>query len=166
MAMALAGLASVGCSREASAPGVSSPAATPAGTATNSATAAAQLKDACPLLPADRVAQLVPGAAAPARERFPLRCTFSSDKSALGLTFDNGPAEAVAGAESVPGLGAGGYLERLDPNSKGDVYLTVIIGADANGANHNFHVEVSGHDGKDHKEDAITIAQSVLQQLK
>jgi hypothetical protein len=35
------------------------------------------------------------------------------------------------------------------------VYLTVILGTDENGINHNLHVEVAGHDDKDHEDDAI-----------
>jgi hypothetical protein len=67
---------------------------------------------------------------------------------------------------SIPNVAGGGYLERLDPNTPSDVYLTVIVGQDANGFNYSYHVEVAGHDGKDHKADAIGIAQSVLQHLK
>jgi hypothetical protein len=56
------------------------------------------------------------------------------------------------------------YAERLDPKTKGDVYLTIVLGNDDNGTNHNLHVEVSGHDGKDHKDDAIGLARQVLAQ--
>jgi len=55
------------------------------------------------------------------------------------------------------------YLERLDPSSKGDIYLTVILGKDPHGL---LHVELAGHDGKDHKDDAIAVARDVLRQLQ
>ena len=128
--------------------------------------AAAKLTDACSLVPADLSQKLVPGASPPQSEQFPLRCTLSNGKSALGISFDTGPAEPVKGAEFISGLAGGGYLERLDPVSQGDAYLTVILGNDSNGTNRNLHVEVAGHDGKDHKDDAIAVARDVLAHLK
>ena len=130
------------------------------------AAAVAKLTDACPLMPAAYVEKLAPGAYAPTNERYPLRCTVRNDKSALEITFDNGPDDPVKGAEFIAGLAKGGYLEYLDPVSRGDAYLTVILGEDENAINHNLHVEVAGHDGKDHKEDAIAIARDVLAHLK
>ena len=112
------------------------------------------------------VEKLAPGAYAPTNERYPLRCTVRNDKSALEITFDNGPDDPVKGAEFIAGLAKGGYLEYLDPVSRGDACLTVILGEDENAINHNLHVEVAGHDGKDHKEDAIAIARDVLAHLK
>jgi len=129
------------------------------------AAAAAKLEDACTLMPDDVVQKLAPGAYPPSRERYPLRCTVRNDTSALEITFDTGPDDPVKGAESVGGLARGGYLERLDPKDRGDVYLTVILGTDENGINHNLHIEVAGHDGKDHKDDAIGIARDVLSRL-
>ena len=117
-------------------------------------------------MPAAYVEKLAPGAYAPTNERYPLRCTVRNDKSALEITFDNGPDDPVKGAEFIAGLAKGGYLEYLDPVSRGDAYLTVILGEDENAINHNLHVEVAGHDGKDHKEDAIAIARDVLAHLK
>ncbi len=55
--------------------------------------------------------------------------------------------------------------ERLDPVSRGDTYLTVILGKDENDTNRNLHVEVAGHDGKDHKDDAIAVAREILAHL-
>jgi len=40
-----------------------------------------------------------------------------------------------------------------------------VLGIDKNGTNHNLHVEVSGHDGKEHKDDAIGLAREVIAQL-
>lgn len=130
------------------------------------ASAVAKLDDACPLMPPDLVQRLVPRANAPTMERYPLRCTVRNDLSALEITFDTGPDEPVPGAEFVAGLAKGGYLERLDPHDRGDIYLTVILGKDENDINRNLHVEVAGHDGKDHKDDAIAIARAVLAKLK
>jgi hypothetical protein len=124
--------------------------------------AAARLTDMCPLAPAKLVQTLVPGAGTPEKERFPLRCTFGNGKNALGLTIDPGPPDPINGADAVPGLGQAAYLERLDPTAHGDVYLTVMLGPDANGSNHNLHVEVAGHDGRDHRDDAIAVAREVL----
>jgi hypothetical protein len=49
-----------------------------------------------------------------------------------------------------------------DPQSRGDVSLTVILAPAPEGTNHNMHVEVAGHDGKDHEDDALAIARSIL----
>lgn len=130
------------------------------------ASAVAKLEDACSLMPADFVQRLVPNANPPTKERYPLRCTVRNELSALEITFDTGPDEPVKGAEFIAGLANGGYLERLDPHNRGDVYLTVILGRDESDINRNLHVEVAGHDGKDHKDDAIAIAREVLMKLK
>jgi hypothetical protein len=130
------------------------------------AAAVAKLTDACPLMPADYVQKLVPGALAPEKERYPLRCTVRNDKSALEITFDTGPDEPIKGADSIAGLAKAAYLERLDPVARGDVYLTVILGKDENETNRNLHVEVAGHDGKDHKDDAIAVARDILAHLR
>lgn len=127
--------------------------------------AAAKVTDACTLAPTELVEKLVPRAFEPSREQFPKRCTFSNGKSALEITFDTGPDEPVKGAEFIAGLAKGGYLERLDPHSRGDVYLTVILGGDETVTNRNLHVEVAGHDGQDHKADAIDVARAVLSKL-
>jgi hypothetical protein len=129
------------------------------------AAAAAKLEDVCPLMPADFVQRLAPGAYPPSKERYPLRCTVRNDKSALEITFETGPDEPVKGAEFIAGLAKGGYLERLDPHDRGDVYLTVILGRDESDINRNLHVEVAGHDGRDHKDDAIQVARAVLGKL-
>ena len=129
------------------------------------AAGAAKVTDMCSLMPADLVQRLVPGAAPPEREQFPPRCTVRNAKSALGITIDTGPAEPVKGAEFISGLAEGGYLERLDPVDRGDTYLTVILGQ-SGGTNRNLHVEVAGHDGKDHKDDAIAVARDILAHLR
>lgn len=71
-------------------------------------------KDAAP--PADQAQT-----PAPQSERFPPRCTLSNGTSVVRITLDNGPADPINAAESVSGLGDAAYLERLDPNSKGEM---------------------------------------------
>jgi len=127
---------------------------------------AANVKDACTLMPAELVKKIVPNANAPTREEYPRTCNVSNGTSVLEITIETGiivPVDPINGAEFIPGLAEGGYLERLDPYSKGDTYLTVILGKDPNGV---LHVEVAGHDGKDHKDDAIAVARDVLRQLQ
>jgi hypothetical protein len=130
------------------------------------AAAAAKITDACTLMPADLVKQIVPGASAPQSEQHPRRCSVSNGTSVLEITIETGiitPTDPITGAEFISGLAQGGYLERLDPVSRGDTYLTVILGKDPNGL---LHVEVAGHDGKDHQDDAIAVARDILAQLK
>jgi hypothetical protein len=137
---------------------------TTAGTATGPslAAAAAKVTDMCSLMPADLAQKLVPGASSPQSEKFPLRCTIRNGKSALEIETDPGPTDPIKGAEFIPGLAEGGYLERLSPMSPGDVYLTVILSKDPNWL---LHVEVDGWDGKDHKDDAIAVARDILAHL-
>jgi len=118
------------------------------------------------LMPAEQVKKIVPNANPPQGEQYPRRCSISNGTSVLEITIETGiivPVDPINGAEFIPGLAEGGYLERLDPYSKGDTYLTVILGKDPKGV---LHVEVAGHDGKDHKEDAIAVARDVLRQLQ
>jgi len=146
--------------------GSKSSSATKTGNGSSYAANAANVNDACPLMPADLVKKIVPNANAPTREQYPRRCNISNGTSVLEITIETGiatPVDPVNGAEFVPGLADGGYLERLDPHSRGDTYLTVILGKDPRGL---LHVEVAGHDGKDHKDDAIAVAQDILAHLK
>jgi hypothetical protein len=127
---------------------------------------AAKVTDACTLMPPELVKKIVPSASAPQSEQYPARCSVSNGTSVLEITFETGtivPVDPINGAEFVPGLAEGGYLERLDPYAKGDIYLTVILGKDPKGL---LHVEVAGHDGKDHKEDAIAVARDILNHLQ
>src|SRR6266550_2605901 len=135
-----------------------------AGAGSSLAAAAAKITDACSVMPTDLSQKIVPGGSAPQSEKFPPRCSVSNGKSVLEITFDTGPDDPVKGAEFISGLGEGGYLERLDPVSRGDTYLTVILGKD-DITNRNLHVEVAGHDGKDHKDDAIAVAGDILARL-
>jgi len=136
-----------------------------AGNGSALAAPAAKITDVCSVMPADLVQKIVPGASAPQSEQYPRRCSVSNGTSVLEITIETGiivPVDPVNGAEFIPGLAEGGYLERLDPHSRGDTYLTVILGKDPKGL---LHVEVAGHDGKDHKEDAIAVAREILSRL-
>ena len=153
-------------SNSGSTSGGSSSSTEAAGNGSSYAANAANVKDACTLMPADLVKNIVPNANAPTSEEYPRRCNVSNGTSVLEVTIETGiivPVDPINGAEFIPGLAEGGYLERLDPHSTGDIYLTVILGKDPRGV---LHVEVAGHDGKDHKEDAIAVARDVLKQLK
>lgn len=127
------------------------------------ATAAAKVTDMCTLMPVDLTQKIVPGGSSPQSRRFNPTCTITNGKSVLEIEMDPGPTDPVKGAEFIPGLAEGGYLERLDPVSRGDTYLTVILGKDPNWL---LHVEVAGHDGKDHKDDAIAVARDILARLQ
>ena len=136
------------------------------GSGSSYAANAAKITDACTLMPAGLVKKTVPNADAPIRDQILKRCSVSNGTSVLEITLETGvitPTDPVNGAEFVPGLALGGYLERLDPKDRGDTYLTVILGKDPNGL---LHVEVAGHDGKDHKDDAIAVARDILIHLK
>ena len=144
----------------------SSSSATKTGNGSSYAANAANVNDACTLMPADLVKKIVPNANAPTREQYPRRCNVSNGTSVLEITVETGmitPVDPIQDAEFISGLAEGGYLERLDPHSRGDTYLTVILGKDPRGV---LHVEVAGHDGKDHKDDAIAVARDVLIHLK
>ena len=166
------GLAGVGCSKDNSAPpsptgSPSTSSGAPAGpsnsTAANAAAAAqAKLKDACSFVPKDIVTRLVPDGKSEGTQ-YPLACMVLGAKAGLTITFDTGPSEGLAG-ERIPGLGVDAYFQNLDPKDA-DAFVTVVLGTDKNGTNHNLHVGVDCHDGQTHKDDAIAIARDVIAQL-
>ena len=133
--------------------------------ASSYAAAAEKVTDVCTLIPAEYITRLIPNAFRPSSERYPRQCTIRNNLSALQVSIDTGfvPVDPIQGAEFIPGLADGGYLEHLSPNSQGDVYLTVILGKDPKAL---LHVEVAGHDGKDHRDDAIAIARDILTRLQ
>src|SRR2546421_2207471 len=156
-----------GCLRTSPNRSASGPSSTK-GTSSDSsyAAAAAKVKDACTLMPANLVQKIVPGASASQGSQYPMRCSVSNGTSVLEITIETGiatPTDPIKGAEFISGLADGGYLERLDPVARGDTYLTVILGKDPPGL---LHVEVAGHDGKDHKDDAIAVASDILAHLR
>ena len=146
-------LLALGCSKSKDAP----PAPTKTATTTMSAP-----KEACPVMPKDIVLKLAPEAKDPIEEKLgKVRCIMATAKGAVAITFDTGPYPSPAGgAKAITGLGGGGSLERLDPTSKGDAYLSISLGE-----NSNLRVEVTLHDDKDHEADAIEIAKAVIARL-
>ena len=122
--------------------------------------AAAKVKDVCPLVPTDLEAKLVPGAPAPKSQLFiPYKCRVDNTKNVLEVTlgaYDTGGA--VADAESISGLAAGGYLTRPVAN---DVYLVVLLTPEQG----QLYVEIVDPSGTDRKNDAIDVAKAVLANL-
>jgi hypothetical protein len=110
-------------------------------------------------VPADLETKLVPGATPQSQTFPPYQCTVSNGTIALQVTlgaYDTGGP--VAGAESVSGLAAGGYFERLTPD---DAYLTVLLAPDQG----ELYVEISDPSNADHKNDVIDVAKAVLANL-
>jgi hypothetical protein len=122
--------------------------------------AARAITDACTLMPMDLVSTIVPDAAEPESQQFPTRCTLSNGTSVVEITI--APYDVVdplVPNEPVGGLGVAAYLQKPAPD---DAYLKVILDP-AEGA---IYVEVAGHDGQDHRDDAIAVAQRVLAGLQ
>jgi hypothetical protein len=125
--------------------------------------AAEKVTDVCSLLAADLAARIVPNGSAPQSQEFPRRCTVTNGRSVLEITLEKGFAltgDPLADAEFIPGLAQGGYLQRPSPDG---AYLAVLVSRDPKVV---FYVEVAGHDGKDHKDDAIAVAREVLARLR
>jgi hypothetical protein len=121
---------------------------------------ALKVTDPCTVLPTDLAAKIVPGGSTPQSQKFPpLQCTVSNQTQVLQITvagYDSvGP---VSGAESVSGLGSAAYYEASFVD---DAYLIIDLSPEQGAV----YVEVAGHDGKDHKADAIAVAQYVLAHL-
>lgn len=177
MRILLAVLVLVGCSKgKSDAPGGSSAGApsAPAGAASAPASngaselanKVAKLTEVCALLPTDMVKRLVPDGGAPQSERYPLHCSVYGKQAAIEIAFDTGPSRAGKDGERFSDIAEGGLVERLTPNMHGDVYVTIGLGIDDQGNNHNLHVGVNGFDGKDHLEDARALAREVLARIK
>jgi len=130
------------------------------------AAAANAVTDWCTLMPADLVAELVPGEAILQAEEFPSRCTASNQVQALQVSYQGSSgAERGADATSIPGIAEDAWLEPSYPVD--DAYLTVILGPDPNGlGSATLYVEMSGHDGIDHGDDAVAVAKAVIAQLR
>jgi len=130
------------------------------------AEAAAAVTDWCTLMPADLVAELVPGSAILQAEEFPSRCTASNQVQALQVSYQGfSGAEPSADATLVPGLAENAWFELT--GFVDDAYLIVILYTDPNalGAS-TLYVEMAGHDGIDHADDAIAVAEAVIAQLR
>jgi len=129
------------------------------------AEAAAAVTDWCTVMPADLVAELVPGSAVLTAEEFPSRCTASNQVQALQVSYQGfSGVEPDPAASNISGLGEHAWLEPNYPVD--DAYLTVILYTDPNGLGAStLYVEMAGHDGIDHGDDAIAVAQAVIAQL-
>ena len=130
------------------------------GDGTSLVAAAAAVTDACTLMPMDLAATIVPDASAPQSQQFPpYKCTVSNGTSVLEITIAAYDAvDPLVPNDPVAGLGAAAYLQKQTPDN---AYLKVIL--DPNGG--AVYIEVAGHDGKDHGDDAIAVAQRVLAAL-
>jgi len=125
------------------------------------AAAAAAITDVCTLVPMDLASSIVPNASTPQSQTFPpYRCTISNGTSVLEVTIGAYDAvDPLIPNEPVAGLGTAAYLQKQQPDN---AYLKVILDPAA-GA---LYVEVAGHDGKDHGDDAIAVAKRVLDALQ
>jgi hypothetical protein len=112
------------------------------------ADAANAVTDWCTLMPADLVAELVPGDAVLQAEEFPSRCTASNQVQALQVSYQGfSGAEPFSGAIMVPGLGETAWLEPDYPVD--DAYLTVILYTDPNGNGAStLYVEIANRVGR------------------
>ena len=130
------------------------------GGGTSLAERAQKITDACTLLPTDLAARIVPGGAAPQSQKFPpFMCTVSNQVQVLEITVGGYDAvDPLNPAETLSGLGTTAYYQAQQPD---DAYIKVVLSPDQ-GA---LYVEVAGHDGKDHKADAIAVAQYALAHL-
>lgn len=129
------------------------------------AEAAAAVTDWCTVMPADLAAQLVPGAADPQTGEFPSSCTVSNQVQALQVSYQgfSGVVPDPAAA-NISGLGEHAWLAVGYPAD--DAYLTVILYTDPNGLGAStLYVEMAGHDGINHDDDAIAVATAVIAQL-
>jgi hypothetical protein len=152
-------IACIACSKSSDKPKEGSPsAAAPAGNADLIARAG-KITDGCPLIAKEFVDKLVPDGA-PKPERFPPGCAIYGKQSGLVVSF--GPYPEVAG-EAITGLGTRAFLQRLDPHSKGAVYLIVILGDNGSGP-FGFSVTVAGP-GEDYKDDAVAIAKDIIKRI-
>ena len=129
------------------------------------AAAAKAVTDWCTLMPADLAAKLVPGAADPQSGEFPSSCTVSNQVQALQVTYQGSSgAEPDPAASPISGLGEHAWLAPGYPVD--DAYLTVILFTDPSGLGAStLYIEMAGHDGIDHGNDAIAVAKAVITQL-
>jgi hypothetical protein len=121
---------------------------------------AQKVTDACTLMPMDLAAKIVPGGGAPQSQKFPpFMCTVSNGTQVVQITVGGYDAvDPLSPADTISGLGTTAYYQAQLPD---DAYLKVVLSPEQ-GA---LYVEVAGHDGKDHKADAIAVAQYALAHL-
>ena len=123
--------------------------------------AAAKVSDWCAILPADLIAKFAPGSAAPAAGIYPGECGASNGTAALDFRYSTGfgAFEIPSDAETVSGLGQAAYLDRPTAD---EVELWVALQVDPEVY---LFIDMAGHDGKDHKADAVAVAQAILAKL-
>ena len=120
---------------------------------------AAAAKDACSLMPVDAVKAILPKAAAPAPEPEPFRCSMGDGTGVVEISFDATSLtslETLNPCEPVSGVGVSACLQEQTTD---DAYLQVLASSDPIAI---VYVEVAGHDGKSHRDDAINVAKAVL----
>jgi hypothetical protein len=129
------------------------------------AEAANAVTDWCALMPADLVEELVPEAGDPQPLEFPIGCAISNGVQVVQVTYQSSSgAEPGPGATSVPGLGESAWLEPT--GIVDDAYLIAILYTDPGGLGAStLYVEVAGHDGVDHADDVIAVAEAVIEEL-
>jgi hypothetical protein len=128
--------------------------------------AANAVTDWCTLMPADLAARIVPGAADPVSGEFPLSCTISNQVQVLQVSYQGSSGvEPDPAATLIPDIAGSAWLAVGYPID--DPYLTVILGPDPNDlGSATLYVEVAGHDGIDHSDDAIAVAKAIVAQLR
>ena len=132
-----------------------------AGGGASLADAAAKVTDWCALIPNDVVARFAPSAPPAAAGTYPGECGASNGVGALDFRYTTGfgAFQIPPGAEQVQGLGQGAYLDRP---SQDEVELWVALQADPEVS---LFIDVAGHDGKDHTDDAVAIARAIIANL-
>ena len=120
------------------------------------------MTDWCALLPNDLILKFAPGAPPASKGTYPGECGASNGNAALDFRYETGfgAYSVPAGAETIPGLGQGAYFDRPTPD---EIELWVALQADPDV---ELFIDMAGHDGKDHKADAIAFAQAIIAKLQ
>jgi len=139
--------------------------AEPGGGGGSAADGAAAVTDACNVMPAELVRTYVPKAADPVTDSAAHSCTMSDGTSAVQVTLQSGfgPPDPPVPGEAVDNLGEHAWVQEQTVD---DAYLVIDLGTDASGGYRSMYVEYAGHDGKGHRNDAIAIANAVLEALR
>jgi hypothetical protein len=129
------------------------------------AQAASLIKDPCAILPTDLVKQHIPDAAAPKSGPEPSRCSMSNGKSVVEISMAAAFGEPTPPdpSEKVADLGEKAWVQEQLVD---DAFVVVFLGVDDRGSYRTLDVEYAGHDGKGHKDDAITIARQIIANLR
>jgi hypothetical protein len=121
--------------------------------------AASKLTDPCSVFPLALAKIIVPGSTGPQAQSSPPSCEITDGtNSVVVIVAAAGPTGAPAGAQTVPGLGAGAFVEHP---SAGDTKLTVLLTPNQG----TVSIEITTPGGTDHQAEAIAMAQAVLAKL-